>query len=397
MDVDVTIKKPDNSIALAAWITGICGVSVLGRVILRGETFFILLVLSIIWPLLFFVISENRFIPRLASKSLLFGIYGFFLFALPSVFLSKSFIVSAGYLLLTFLTICICLQFNSTLTPLQIQRALSIYSYFGALVLVSFTIIAYVPGKRLGLGTDWLNPNAIGLISVSVILSSLLNKNFFLRILTLVPSLMVLFLTDSRSAVLGTTLSFILLAVLALRKLTFYKKIIILIIITFIVLFIAIFWEQIWSHVANYLALKDPYRGIKSHFTGRMYAWKAAWKLFLSSPWFGVGFRTHELLLKIASSAHNGYIGLLAEIGLPGFLFGVYLTISGVVYQMNLIRYNLYVNVAKTFLALSVAYLFIAFFERYLINVGNPTSVLFLLAITYRTPSFLTTDPSELC
>jgi O-antigen ligase len=122
-------------------------------------------------------------------------------------------------------------------------------------------------------------------------------------------------------------------------------------------------------------------RGIGSGATGRITAWKATWELFLRNPMLGVGFRAHEHILKVDTSAHNGYLATLAEVGLVGFLAVLYLVFRG----LRLLRANIkdpsHLFSYSILFGLCVGYLLLAVFERYLINVGNPTSLLFLLIV----------------
>jgi O-antigen ligase len=122
-------------------------------------------------------------------------------------------------------------------------------------------------------------------------------------------------------------------------------------------------------------------RGFTSGATGRVEAWKWTWELFVRNPVIGVGFRAHEYLLKTDSSSHNGYLATLAEVGVIGFLGVAYLVVRG--------SRLLWVGSQKSgpgfsqsiLFGLCAGYLLLAVFERYLINVGNPTSLLFLVAI----------------
>jgi len=94
-----------------------------------------------------------------------------------------------------------------------------------------------------------------------------------------------------------------------------------------------------------------------------------------------VGFRAHEFLLRVDSSSHNGYLATLAELGLIGFLAIVCLIARGLHLLWVRAQEPEEGFVPSLLLGLSVGYLFLAVFERYLINVGNPTSLLFLLAV----------------
>jgi O-antigen ligase len=149
----------------------------------------------------------------------------------------------------------------------------------------------------------------------------------------------------------------------------------------FAALLAAAYGEVLYRVLDQFYALSTADRGLGSGATGRTAAWKAAWDLFVRNPALGVGFRAHEQSLGVDSSAHNGYLATLAEIGLPGFLAVLYLVARG----MRLLRAG--AKEPETgfthslLFGFCIAYLILAVFERYLINVGNPTSLLFLLCL----------------
>jgi len=94
-----------------------------------------------------------------------------------------------------------------------------------------------------------------------------------------------------------------------------------------------------------------------------------------------VGFRAHEFLLKADSSSHNGYLATLAEVGILGF-FGVLFLVARGLSLLWVGSREPGPGFSQSILfGLCVGYLLLAVFERYLINVGNPTSLLFLVAI----------------
>jgi len=95
----------------------------------------------------------------------------------------------------------------------------------------------------------------------------------------------------------------------------------------------------------------------------------------------GVGFRAHEFLLKTDSSSHNGYLATLAEVGILGFLGVMFLVMRGMRLLWTGSREPGPGFSQSILFGLCAGYLLLAVFERYLINVGNPTSLLFLVAI----------------
>lgn len=133
----------------------------------------------------------------------------------------------------------------------------------------------------------------------------------------------------------------------------------------------------------SYFALYDESRGLHSGATHRIDLWRDTWKLFLANPIIGTGFRAHESTLQVGVSSHNGYLATLAETGILGASCLVYLLLRGLVFMWGKARTRgfEYGNPFSILVGLSAGYLVVGFFERYLINIGNPTSMLFLMAV----------------
>jgi O-antigen ligase len=141
-----------------------------------------------------------------------------------------------------------------------------------------------------------------------------------------------------------------------------------------IALMLIVYRDVIEVSVSSLLFLNDKYRGLGTGFTGRLDAWQEAFDLFLSNPWFGVGFRMHEQYMTTLSSAHNGYLSLLAEVGLFGSLSLLFLTSLA---YWRLFRSALRGDAIAMFgVSFVTGYLFLATFERFFLNMGNPTSAL---------------------
>jgi O-antigen ligase len=117
----------------------------------------------------------------------------------------------------------------------------------------------------------------------------------------------------------------------------------------------------------------------------------------MRNPVIGVGFRAHEFLLKADSSSHNGYLATLAEVGILGFLGVLFLVARGLYLLWAGSREPGPGFSQSILFGLCVGYLLLAVFERYLINIGNPTSLLFLVSIMRpRAMESPVADPDEL-
>jgi O-antigen ligase len=114
----------------------------------------------------------------------------------------------------------------------------------------------------------------------------------------------------------------------------------------------------------------------------------------MNNPLTGVGFRAHEKYFSgmEGASSHNGYLATLAEIGLIGFIGNILLIFTGFLKLWRRVRDPLLAYSYSILLGLGCGYLFLAMFERYLINIGNPTSLLFLLCVTLPPDSMVGSD-----
>jgi O-antigen ligase len=140
-----------------------------------------------------------------------------------------------------------------------------------------------------------------------------------------------------------------------------------------IVLLLA-YYDAVESWVSSLFFLNDRYRGLGTGFTGRVDAWQEALDLFQQNPAFGVGFRMHERYMTTLSSAHNGYLSLLAEVGVVGTIpvFGL-ATLGG----WRLFRRAVAGDSMAIFgFAFFSGYALLVVFERLFLNMGNPTSIL---------------------
>lgn len=138
-------------------------------------------------------------------------------------------------------------------------------------------------------------------------------------------------------------------------------------------------WDWVRAAVYDLFLLDDRYRGLGTGFTGRIEAWQEAFELFRANPIFGVGFRMHERYMSSLPSAHNGYLSMLADTGIAGTLATfLLLGIAGSRVARMALSGNRQAIFAASFFA---GYCAIAMFERFLINVGNPTSVLVWLLL----------------
>ena len=381
--LDETPPRSWVGIVLGVWLTGVFAASLFGRLDAGREAIISIVWIgtAVVWPLAYFMVSRCRFVPDSLSfigtvAALLFGA-----FSVLSSFFSPVALLSAGYVVLTLLGLWLALQFNTNLDAEQYEQGLKIFAVMTTGLLVGFAWYDYVPGTRLGTGKNILNPNTIALVSTSVFVAAMAIRTLALRLVIMGVVATVMVLTSSRAAAIAVLIALTVTGWLRLRS--HGRPVLLFVGIGLLVVAgtVVMYGGQVYETLDRLYSLSTVDRGIGSGASGRLEAWKWTWELFLHNPFIGVGFRAHEFLLRVDSSSHNGYLATLAELGLIGFLAIACLIARGL--QILWVRAQEPEGgfIPSLLLGLSVGYLFLAVFERYLINVGNPTSLLFLLAV----------------
>jgi O-antigen ligase len=213
-------------------------------------------------------------------------------------------------------------------------------------------------------------------------------RQAIIRIPILVAMGTVIYLTGARASAVAVLIG-LGVTLFARRRITEASGYTVLVFCLFLGGALAAYYaDTVLRGASDFFAIQDRHRGLESGGSGRLDTWKVMWSLFLDNPLLGVGFRAHETVLKVNTSAHNGYLALLAEIGVIGFGAVIFLTVSGL---RNIWRRNQ--DPPQTYsysvlLGLACGYFVLAIFERYFINAGNPTSLLFLLSILGQTYSY---------
>lgn len=370
-------------VVLGLWLSGVFAVSLAGKLEpgRDGTLAMWLLGAAVLWPLAYFPLGRCRFIPSAMPPAATTAVLLFGVASALSSFLSPVPLRSTGYVVLTLASIWLALQFNSNLDAEQYERGLKVFTVITAGLLVGFAWYDYVPGTRLGTGKDILNPNTIALVSTSVLLASTAYRRLTVRLALMAPIAGIIVLTSSRAAAVAVVAGLAMILWLRLRA---KRQSVLLpgaVLLVAAVTATILYGETIYRSVDQHYAMSTADRGIGSGATGRLAAWKWTWDLFVRNPALGIGFRAHEHVLKVDSSAHNGYLATLAEIGLLGFLGVAYLIGRALRCLWRTAHEPRHAMHASILFGLCVGYLVLAIFERYLINVGNPTSLLFLLGL----------------
>jgi hypothetical protein len=376
---------------MALWLFGIFFAMAFRQIQLSGQAALIseigvgdiiLQISSIIWPLFYFLFSSHRFLPKAPPIDVLITFGVFFLFVGLSALVSPLPYVSIGYLAFTIMAIWIVLRFNTNMLAADFDKAFKIYSVLIALSVLVYAVQVYTPGERLGeneKGDLILNPNAIAMVCMSGFIGAFAFQNFFIRMLFVGVNVALVIMTGSRTSTVGCILAVAVFLWSRRREWQILHVIIFWMIIIYLLTVLVIWWNPLMGPVKTYFALQDRSRGLAT-WGGRFLPWQEAWALFLSHPLLGVGYRVHEELMPINVSAHNGYLAMLAEIGVIGFAALLYPVWKGITFLRRKNTFEPAVSYA-ILIALCIAYTYLALFERYLINFGNPTSLLFLVAI----------------
>jgi O-antigen ligase len=376
-------KKSWVGIVLGIWLCSVFAASLFGRLDAATHRSYGMLLLgtAIVWPLVYFMASRGSFFPRPLKPGMLLAITVFFLFCALSSLSSPVALESIGYTVLTLVSCWIALQFNTNLDEHHFLKGLRVYTIVMVAMLAWFALYDYVPGERLGNGKNILNPNTVGLVAMSALLSAFSIRSHLVRSVALAVIGIVIVLTGSRTALIGSLLGSLLVFWVRGRTARLKTILVVLGMSAAVLLAAYLYTELFLKGAEQLLSLHDRDRGLASGATGRFEAWEATWKLFLTDPILGVGFRAHDHYKEVGATSHNGYLALLAEIGIIGFLAALYLEAAGLLRIWKGIKDPAHLSGESICFGFGCAYLFLAVFERYFINVGNPTSLLFLLCI----------------
>lgn len=339
------------------------------------------------WILFFPTVISFLFYKKALNFSSLHA--GLYLFLLSSMIIglliSRDPVYSLGHLTLTCTALIAMKYFFQQNTNLIIS-SLRVYS----ILLLAIFYFGFLSGATDSRFSFYTNPNGMALIMFSGAIFSLLIKSIYLKTAMLCSYFFLILMTGSRSGLLSLIVA---ISVYYILNTTNNKKKVLL--LTFAVIFLIFgallfLYGDMYSFLSDILLLDDDYRGIGSGFSGRIYAWTTALSLYLDNPLFGVGFRQHESYFSglwsgesggyqyRISSSHNGYLASLAELGTFGFLavsIIIFIAASHILKNNTKAQDHLLYSCLAGFMA---GYMVISFFERFLINSGNPTSLIFL-------------------
>ncbi len=273
-------------------------------------------------------------------------------------------------------------------------RQFSIISIYRAAFWISFpfTLLWWMNFLKSGLVLDVTYRNAsYGVVSLLTLSYAAFYLQFPFSIVVEALVIISLFINSQRISFFAGLLIIILQSLFLLRIHVFeVRRRIYLCIALLIFIFSAVLLNpgDIFQYtIDNVLMWNDPHRGAAAGFSGRLIIWNESIRIFSENPLWGWGTRANEVLLQeksqvFASSTHNGILANLVDHGIPG---GV-LCITLMFWPVLLCLRSALFNVDKRhwlLLSLLGSYVLLGIGERYLFNVGNPTSVVILITLFF--------------
>lgn len=234
-----------------------------------------------------------------------------------------------------------------------------------------------------------MHPNLVGLVFGTIfifLIATTFNTNkrllkYLLAIFAFI-SLIFVFAASSRASILGLFIASTLVLVKTVDFKVFFRK---EVWVTLIIapLFILLFFDQIYSWLTGILEFESDTRGVSAGASGRTGIWADGISLFLNDTsrfiW-GHGYRS---IYDIGFPTENSYINILLELGIVcggSIILAIfYITLAS---YLKLQRSERFYKKRLTFYtAMLIFVISQSFFNRYLVGIGNITSlvVLFLL------------------
>jgi O-antigen ligase len=241
-----------------------------------------------------------------------------------------------------------------------------------AALCIALTKGVYVSGRlvyRAG-------PNYLGMMATMVICCGLAWRPWWPKVLAAGLAVLILLLTSSRGAIVAVcAASAVVWMIWLLRSTALRRTWMIVLTIAAVIPPALIAGGPILDHVFK---LSDRSRGLGSGATGRMEAWMQTIALILEHPFFGVGHRQHQHLITAASSAHNAYLTVAAELGLMG-LTAYLLLVGGATFiaiRRAIVLHSPFYTACAAYMT---SFMVSGLVERHALNTGNAYSMVMLL------------------
>lgn len=219
-------------------------------------------------------------------------------------------------------------------------------------------------------------PNYLGMMATMVICCGLAWRPWWPKALAAGLAVLVLLLTSSRGAIVAVCAAGAVVWAIWLLRATVQRRTWMIVATVGVVIPPALIaggpiLDQIFK-------LSDRSRGLGSGATGRMEAWMQTIALILEHPFFGVGHRQHQHMITAASSAHNAYLTVAAELGLIGL--SAYLLLVGgatiIAIRRAIVLHSPFYTACAAYMT---SFMVSGLVERHALNTGNAYSMVMLL------------------
>lgn len=261
--------------------------------------------------------------------------------------------------------------------------------FFATIIIISSLILRFLePELALSHGGRFRgifgNPNGMGIFLILVFILLSVSQEYFKNAYSkadlrwiIIPLMIAVILTGSRTAVIGIALFIILMRFYAISPLLGF-------IIFFLIAFVTEFIAFNIVSILEYLQLDDFFRvETIEGGSGRFIAWEFAWQNIQDNFWIGRGFAFDEWLMAVNQDVLN-------DLGHQGGVHNTFLIIwlnAGIIGLLLFLRafFLLFIRGAKnTALALPAMWLIIfsIFFEPWLAASLNPYTIIFLTIVT---------------
>ena len=300
-----------------------------------------------------------------------------------SAFSSGATLRSLGYLAATIIGFLAFGELYSRLSTAGFLYLMRVYSSVGAVAVVGMLTLHGFTGTitgRLTLGPGD-HPNHFGLVCWSILAAALAWESVIMK--TGLVSLMLVFMSqaESRTVLVASAVSLAVYPLVRYRQL--WQRALLPAVAVVLLIVVNTIWPgRLMQPVSSILMLNDKYRGAGSGLAGRADQLPVALDLIAASPVLGHGYHVQDVylpekLLDIGAF-HNGYIGLVVEIGFLGAVPLFYLVGIGVLSLWRRARFS---STSALEFALVIGYLVYVTAQPYLINETNPASALFWTAL----------------
>jgi hypothetical protein len=236
--------------------------------------------------------------------------------------------------------------------------------------LLPYMLIVYYDYFQLNISSNSryipenIQPNQIGEIVFFYIITSIFFQKNLIKVVSIFLGIVILFLLQSRGAMLASFLFLII----------YYNNLIRNKIIYFFLILLSLIYFQDFI-IYKVLLIDDPYRGLNTGFVGRYEGWAEGISIFLDNFLFGSGYRTNV-------HVHNGFIRMFSELG---FLFStiVLFVLLKALFKNFTLCFFADNSLKKYYVSSLISYIFLYMFAPRYINL-NIMSV-FLLFILLNT------------